>query len=534
MASRDREIELKYAVDDPEAIRQLLEGDQLGGLVPGPWREVAVTDRYLDTSSRSIEKAGYGARLRHTGRNTVLTVKSAETAPAQRGAKHDRLELEGRATRGLDPQSWPQSAARSVVETAAAGERLRTMFTVDQKRLERDLCRADGSVAAVVSLDEAQVSRLGRSVGGFTMLEVELAGGDSVEDDPEAAAALLDGVADELESSGLVRPEQRTKEHLGLAMVKAHARSQEKPPARPGVLADDPLAEAGRKVLRLHLLRMLQAEHGSRDGHVESVKKMRVATRRMRAAWRVFNGAYRQGLQRRYVGELRQVAQTLGAVRDMDVQLERLRDYLSSGATGAPIEPLVEELQRRRDDAREVLLDLLESKDYENFVNDYTEFVNTPNAGALANGDGPGLVREAAAGRIWRAYERLRAYDELVPYADVTTLHALRIDAKRMRYTLEFFGEVLPSSSATLVAELTAVQDHLGFMNDAQIAANLTRAWLMERAAQLPIETRRAAGAYLNSAERDVERLRRSFGRPWRTVMSRTFRRRLALAIGEL
>ena len=534
MAGRDsREIELKYAVDDPDAVRQLLEGEQLGGLVPGPWREVSVSDRYLDTASRSIERAGYGARLRHTGRNTVLTVKSAEASTATpRSAKHDRLELEGRATRGLDPQSWPQSAARSVVETAAGGEKLRTMFTIDQRRLERDLCRPDGSVAAVVSLDEAQVSRLGRSVGAFTMLEVEIAGDTAGEDDPDQANALLDHVANELESSGLVRPEAKTKEHLGLAMLKAHARSQQKPPRTPGVLADDSLSEAGRKVLRMHLLRMLEAERGSRDGDVESVKKMRVATRRMRAAWRVFNGAYKQGLQRRYVGELRQVAQTLGAVRDMDVQLERVREYTATGSTGAAIEPLIDEWQRRRDDAREVLLDLFESKDYEGFVADYTDFIETAGAGALANG--PGLVREAAAGRIWRAYERLRTYDEVVPYADVPTLHALRIDAKRMRYTLEFFGEVLPPSSASLVTELTAVQDHLGFMNDAQIAANLTRAWLMERAAQLPIETRRAAGAYLNSAERDVDRLRRSFGRPWRVVMSRTFRRRLALAIGEV
>ena len=535
MANKNsREIELKYAVEDPEAVRQLLEGEQLGGLVPGPWREVSVSDRYLDTSSRSIERAGYGARLRHTGRNTVLTVKSAAppASATPRSAKHDRLELEGRATRGLDPQSWPQSAARSVVETVAGGEKLRTLFTIDQRRLERDLCRPDGSVAAVVSLDEAQVSRLGRSVGAFTMLEVELAGDEAEIDDPDAANALLDGVATELESSGLVRPEAQSKEHLGMQMLKAHARSLQKPPRKPGVVADDPLSEAGRKVLRLHLLRMLEAENGSRDGDVESVHKMRVATRRMRAAWRVFNGAYKQGLQRRYVGELREVAQTLGAVRDMDVQLERLRDYAATGSTGPAIEPLIEEWQRRRDDAREVLLDLLESRDYERFVSDYTDFVETAATGAVA--DGPGLVREAAAGRIWRAYERLRSYDEVVPYADVPTLHALRIDSKRLRYTLEFFGEVLPATSASLIADLTAVQDHLGLLNDAQVAASLTRAWLMERASQLPIETRRAAGAYLNSAERDVERLRRSFGRLWRGLMSRTYRRRLALAIGDV
>ena len=60
---------------------------------------------------------------------------------------------------------------------------------------------------------------------------------------------------------------------------------------------------------------------------------------------------------------------------------------------------------------------------------------------------------------------------------------------------------------------------------DAQIAADLTRAWLMERVAQLPVETRRAASAYLNSCERDVDRLRRTFGRLWRGLMSRSFRR---------
>ena len=71
-------------------------------------------------------------------------------------------------------------------------------------------------------------------------------------------------------------------------------------------------------------------------------------------------------------------------------------------------------------------------------------------------------------------------------------------------------------------------------MDQVNIVPLQTRAWLMERASQLPIETRRAAGAYLNSAERDVERLRRSFGRLWRGLMSRTYRRRLALAIGDV
>ena len=54
------------------------------------------------------------------------------------------------------------------------------------------------------------------------------------------------------------------------------------------------------------------------------------------------------------------------------------------------------------------------------------------------------LVRHTAGGRIWTAYEHLRAHETVLGWADVPALHAIRIDAKRLRYTLESFREVLP------------------------------------------------------------------------------------------
>src|SRR5205823_8758044 len=131
----------------------------------------------------------------------------------------------------------------------------------------------------------------------------------------------------ELESTGLLVPETRSKEQIGLALVgeARAARTPARPPKHAGVKADDTLAEAGRKVLRMNLLRMLEMEPGIRAGEdIEAVHRMRVATRRMRAAWRVFDGAYRKRLQQRYVRELRVVATALGTVRDTDVQLERV------------------------------------------------------------------------------------------------------------------------------------------------------------------------------------------------------------------
>jgi CHAD domain-containing protein len=534
-SSDSRELELKYAVGDLDAVRQLVSDETVAGLAAGPWRTVKVVDQYLDTRTGALAKAGYGARLRHLDRRTLVTIKSVANAAARgsgrRRALHDRMELEARAARRLNPRHWPVSPARSLIEATAAGEELHTLFFLDQQREVRDLSR-DGAVVATLSLDAATVRRFGRALGAFATLEVEAAPAA-----PAAARAVLNVVAGVLDESSDLRPEDRSKEQLALAIVHhaLSARSAGQPPRRAGVTTDDPLSEAGRKVLRMHLLRMLAAEPGARAGEdIEAVHKMRVATRRMRAAWRVFDGAYRPRLQRRYVDELRDVASALGAVRDVDVQLERLAGHRAhlEPATAEALDPLVGEWQRRRDDARTELLDLLGGAAYDRFISDYLSFVETPGAGAVdAHGD---RLRDVAAGRLWRAYERVRVHESLVPFADAPALHALRIDGKRLRYTLEFMRDILPAAADRLIADVTAMQDHLGLLNDAQIAADTTRAWLLESASRLTAAQRQAAGRYLKSSEADVARLHRTFRPIWRRLSSASFRRRLALAVGAI
>lgn len=514
-------------MEDPDAVREFVAAETIAGLRAGPWRTREISDRYVDTLSRRLEKAGVGARLRQLDGRTVLTVKAVGSDRAPRGALHDRLELEADANRKLDPTRWSESGARSLVVEAIGGEALRTLFTIDQRRVERDLSDESGTVVATLSVDEATVRRVGRRRGAFTTLEVEAA-------DATDGAALLTSIARDLEASGLLQPEARSKLQIAREMVRIPA-TDVRPPRTPGISADDNMAEAGRKVLRLHLLRMLVAEAGVRGGtDVEPIHKMRVATRRMRAAWRVFDGAYQPNLQRRYIRELRVVARALGAVRDLDVQIERLDAYAERADARirrTDFEPLFAEWGQQRDRAHRGLLDLLDKTGYEKFVDDYYEFVETPGAGALGE---PERVGDAAAGRIWQAYERLRAHDPTLPYVDAGGIHQVRIDGKRLRYTLEFFREVLPVATGDLVADLTAQQDHLGLFNDAQVAATMTRQWLLASAENLPPDTRRAAGTYLAVSEREQVRLRRSFYRLWRRVVSQSYGRRIARTIRDV
>ncbi len=536
-----REIELKYLVRDLASFQTWLETDwsaHLDGVVVSPAVTTAVEDVYFDTPHRALERHGFGARLRRRGHRTVLTVKSSGRtpsvvpggAPASRAIRR-RIELEAPATTRLDPDAWPESPARELVEELRGAARLRALFTIRQQRHERRVTAPDG--AALFTLDEVEVHAGRALVGSFVALEVESSDGRET---------LLHRLATLLEASGLVTPEPRSKEEIAEQLVKEAGafRTHELPkvPKAPGIAADDTLAEAGRKLLRMHLARMLAVEAGTRSGEdIEDLHKMRVATRRMRAMWRVFDGAYKPRVQRRYVRELRAVAAALGLVRDLDVMLEDLAAYLTLLPEDgrAAMQALRADWEREREEHRVELIAMLDSRDYRNFVEDYLDFTETIGQGEVAAAPGtPQLVRHTAAGRIWTAYEHVRAHATTLAWADVPALHALRIDCKRLRYTLESFREVLPPRTDQLIAQVVALQDHLGLLNDADVAAGRARTWLTANAARVTPESLAAVRLYLDTREAEVARLRRRFSPLWRRVEGAGYRRSLALALATL
>ncbi len=306
----------------------------------------------------------------------------------------------------------------------------------------------------------------------------------------------------------------------------------------PGVTAEDFLPEAGRKVLRFHLARMIAHEAGTREGNdPEDLHRMRVATRRMRAAWRVFGDGFQKGRTKRHRRRLREVAGRLGAVRDLDVLIEAGEAYLAtqSRTEQRAVAPLFAAWRDQRDDARVLLVRELESESYKRWVDDFRDFVRNEGAGAAAVVPTvPHRIRDRAASQIWTAYEQVRAYEPVLRWADVATLHELRIAGKWLRYTLEFVRECLGPDAASLIARVTAMQDHLGLLNDADVAASMARAFLVERSGRLSEAEAAAIGRYLMDREREVARLRRTVGPIWRGVGGLAFRRGLGRAVAVL
>jgi CHAD domain-containing protein len=264
---------------------------------------------------------------------------------------------------------------------------------------------------------------------------------------------------------------------------------------------------------------------------------MRVATRRMRAAWRVFGDGYRPGRTKGHRARLRETATRLGAVRDLDVLIagaEAWQAELPDAETGG-LEPLLAAWRAYRDDARALLVHHLDSDAHARFVEAFRVFVQTEGEGARpADATKPHRVRDTAASRAWAAYEHVRAYEPVLRWADVETLHELRIAAKWLRYALEFVRETLKPDVELLIPRVVALQDHLGLMHDADVAASMARTFLVEHSADVNANSAAVIGRYLESREREVARLRRTVGTPWRGLAGVTFRRRLGRALAGL
>ena len=400
--ARPTEIELKYRMTDVATGERLLASDELAGFAAtGPAATVRHEDRYLDTADGALEAAGYAGRLRSTTNGTIITLKGL-VRQDNGGPTHKREELEGPADPSQPPVAWEASEARDAVIDIAGDRPLLDLVALRQVRQKRDYA-LNGTVVEV-SVDEVEVLVDSQVAERFAELELELREGDEADlepladmlgeieelvavdsskferamevvrreprerddDDPaDAAVSAVPTAEPEVRHSrsgaqrrkrrkasqqatdlvpipiepdtgvgvqGLVAPATVTEEVIGAPRILV--------PKSPGVLADDHIAEAARKVLRFHLARMVAREAGTREGEdSEELHAMRVATRRQRAAWRVFGDAFDAKRTARHRKRLRLVAADLGAVRDLDVLIESIEAYQANQPEGEAAGP---------------------------------------------------------------------------------------------------------------------------------------------------------------------------------------------------
>jgi len=313
-----------------------------------------------------------------------------------------------------------------------------------------------------------------------------------------------------------------------------------------GVTSADSLAEAGRKVWLYHFAIMLSHEEGTLLGeNIEELHDMRVATRRMRTAFDVFGPGFEPKIMKHYLKGLRAIGRILGQVRDMDVLLVHANNYQ---ATLDPLArpglvPLLDAWRQTIENARAKLKLHLQSDSYYNFKHEFNYFLQSPELEGWSIAHKTGIasgVREIVPILVYSRFAAVRAYETIIPTASISQLHALRIEFKKFRYTLEYFREILGKHVEEAIDELKQLQDHLGELHDADVACQLVRGFLKaweeeqkdkiipERMSPEPIVT------YLAFLHAERYRLMVEFPTAWVKFNRPGFRQNLARAISVL
>ncbi len=522
------ETEAKFDVLERKAARALLGAADLAGLPGiGAPRTVRELDQYLDTADGRLRRAGWAARLRVTDGDSRIQLKRL-AAPEAAGVQR-RTELDGAGGPIGDPSSWPRSAARRRLLQLLAGAPAEPTVTLRQDRLVRDFGEYGGRVE--LSLDRIAVIAADAVAGRLTLLELE---------QRDAPVAEFERVAAALRILPYLSASTGTKLGWATAVV-AHRRrvdalpviGDEDAPLR----ADDPTAEVGRRIMRAQLRRLVERERAFLvSAGPEEIRRMRVATRRLRATWRAFGGAYGGRTPDRLRRRLSRLADALSAVRDLDVLSSRLDAHLAGPNEQAPdaLAGLTAAVATRRAAALQSLERELASPRHGQWLDDFLTFVETPGRGTIqAKPPAPRLLREQVGGWIWSGFERVLAWESLVGVADALTLHDLRLETKRLRDVIQVTAPMALAPVEPVVAALVRLQDALGALNDATVTAGVARGYLDSTPAGLDPDEIRAIERFAASQERAAERLRRRIPWAWRTATSPASRRRVARLIGS-
>ena len=299
--------------------------------------------------------------------------------------------------------------------------------------------------------------------------------------------------------------------------------------------ATDDMPQAALKILGQYLMDMLRHEAGSRTGQdIEDVHKMRVATRRMRSALRIFKPYFRSKVLRPYEQMIKDTAKVLGDVRDLDVMLADLKAYQAQQTPQeqSALQEVIDKLKRKNRLARVKLIAWLDTNKFQRFVKDFARFVhvegNSKGKAAIepASATEPYQVRHVAPVIFYAHLAAVRAYDNVIAEADIETLHALRIEFKRLRYVVTFFEAVLGASAERFIDEIKALQEYLGRLNDVQVAQAT-----LSKLSGLSDDAKAALGRYFQVIQAETDEKFTRFPQAWAHFNSRTVQRQLSDAL---
>ena len=277
---------------------------------------------------------------------------------------------------------------------------------------------------------------------------------------------------------------------------------------------DRAVSEVVGRAIALGYERLVENESQLRLGDdPEPVHQARVATRRLRSDLRTFDRFLDPGWAGDLSAELRWLGSELGAVRDLEVQRDRLRDHAQRlpPPEADAARRVVRRLDADRAAAKSDLLVLLKQPRYAQLRAQLRSAAAQPVFTTAARKPARTELDAVVRSRWKKVRAAARALGD---NPTDEALHAVRVRAKRCRYAAEACRPVFGKRARRLARAMARVQDVLGEHHDAVVAS----AWLAKTAHECTPAEAYAIGM-LAQIERDAANdARRAFPGVWRRV----------------
>ncbi|MGW2837884.1 CYTH and CHAD domain-containing protein [Streptomyces sp. NPDC001493] len=342
------------------------------------------------------------------------------------------------------------------------------------------LTDAGGRLLAELSVDTVLAERLtGDGAGaaaGWTEIEVELA------DDGDPA--FLDAVEERLAGAGVHPSAAASKVGRALAETAPGENTAPGEMTGPGARAGGEPGTAGEQVLayvRRQTETIVTLDPAVRRDLPDAVHRMRVATRRLRSAFRTYRKVLDRAVTDQLGAELKWLAAELGTARDHEVLEARLSGRVDGVEPALLLGPVRGRLERwgaaERADARRRILGALDSERHLALLDGLDALLAGPPLLPAAGEDAAPTLARAVLKDHHRLAARVHRALDLPPGHDRDlALHRARKAAKRTRYAAEAARPALGKPAKRLAKRVKAVQSLLGDHQDGVVARGTLRA----------------------------------------------------------
>jgi CHAD domain-containing protein len=479
------------------------------GVAVAPAETVRMETVYFDTPDLRLARWGVSLR-RRAGEGWTLKLDQPPSAPGKPGAMLERNELT------FQGGAKPPEAALVIVRAYVRKAELVPVARLSTVRRRVRLVDATGLRVAEVVDDEVSVRDGRRVAARFREIEVEISGElpQGATSSANGAEAIITPIVTRLRGAGAGAPDPTPKHIRALG-----PRALEPPEVAPErLLPNASTPDVVRYTLAESVAALLHHDPLVRTGRdPEAVHQARVATRKLRSNLRTFATLLDEGWTEPLRAELGWLAQGLGAVRDKEVLLMRLRESAKSlpASDERSASSLLHLLEVEIDELRKRLTTDLDSPRYIDLLERLVEAAHAP-ATMIAADQPAATTLPALATRPWR---QLRSAVGRLPETPADSdLHRIRILAKRARYAAEAVAPVVGPDAASFARSAAKLQTVLGEHQDSVTA----QAWL--RAAKVTGRRAFAAGELIAIERIAAHKARGGWRKVWNTLDRRRLR----------